>query len=120
MTLNPSIKNSASGQTNNRPFQGMTLRTRLFIAFALLSLIPVLVIGSVATLISSQGLQSAAFDELESVAILKENEIHDWLEVLQTNLPLVFENRVIRQGVLALLQNNEGRLINQDRLRSDL
>ena len=120
MTRNPSIQNPVDVKTNNRPFQGLTLRTRLFIAFALLSLVPVIVIGTVATWISSRGLQNTAFHELESVAILKENEIQVWLDVLQTNLPLAFENRPIRQGILAILQNNPEQMIDQTRLRSEL
>jgi hypothetical protein len=101
-------------------FRDMSLRTRLFIAFALIAILPVLVIGSTATLMSSQGLQESAFDELDSVATLKSNEIKDWLQVLQSNLTLVFENQQVERGVFALLQNDQAKLLDQDLLRNEL
>ncbi|MBL8099653.1 MAG: hypothetical protein JNK81_10750, partial [Anaerolineales bacterium] len=46
-----------------------------------MAILPVLLTGSVATAVSAQGLRNDVFDELESVSILKENAIKDWLTV---------------------------------------
>jgi putative methionine-R-sulfoxide reductase with GAF domain len=92
----------------------------MLIAFALLAILPPLVIGSTAAWISSRGLRDSAFDELNSVAVLKSNAIHEWLQILQTNLPLVFENQVVREGVFAILKNDEEHTVNQAQLRRQL
>ena len=120
MKQNLFVQNPVEEVAGKKSFRGMTLRTRLFIAFALLSILPLFMIGSVATLISSQGLRDTAFDELHSVATLKESEIHDWLQVLQTNLGLIYENQLIDQGIFALLQHNQEQMLDQGQLSREL
>jgi PAS domain S-box-containing protein len=92
----------------------------MLLAAALLAILPVLVIGSAATVISSQGLREKAFESLGSVAVLKSNAIHEWLQVLQTNLSLAFENQVLRDGVAAILKHDEEHVVNQAQLRRQL
>ncbi|MCL4269533.1 MAG: hypothetical protein KJZ72_08310, partial [Anaerolineales bacterium] len=78
MKQDPSLQNSTH-RFSGSPSKALSLRNRLFIAFILLAIIPVLVTGIIATQVSAQGLRTAAFDELQSVATLKENSIKDWL-----------------------------------------
>jgi len=92
----------------------------MLLAAGLLAILPVLIIGLSATLISSQGLREKAFDELNSIALLKSNAIHEWLQTLQTNLPLVLENQRVKEGVVAILQNDQEHLIGQGQLRKEL
>ena len=120
MKSNQSIQNPVEPPSTGQKHHGMTLRTRMLLAAVLLAILPVLVIGSAATLISSQGLRDNAFDELNSIALLKSNAIHEWLQTLQTNLPLAFENQRVEEGVFAILQNDEEHLINQGQLRKEL
>ena len=111
------ITNSRSG---GRLFQSMSLRRRLLLAFILLAILPVLLTGSIATAVSAQGLRNNVFDELESVTILKENAIKDWVNVVQLNLGLVYEDRVARQSIYALLQNTPNIALGQNQLRFEL
>ena len=120
MKSNPSKHNPVELQSTRQTRHGMTLRARMLLAAALLAILPVLVIGSAATLISSQGLREKAFDELNSIALLKSNAIHDWLQTLQTNLPLAFENQRVKDGVFAILQNDAEHLVDQGQLRKEL
>lgn len=120
MKSNESRQNPVESRSIQKTQRGISLRTRMLIAFALLAILPQLVIGSTAALISSRGLRENAFDELNSVAILKSNAIHEWLQVLQTNLPLAFENQVVQEGVFAMLKNDEEHVIDQAQLRRQL
>ena len=120
MKSSQSRQNPVQVAPTRQTLHGITLRTRMLIAFALLAILPPLVIGSTAAWISSRGLRDNAFDELNSVAVLKSNAIHEWLQVLQTNLPLAFENQVVREGVFASLKNDEEHIINRTQLRRQL
>lgn len=106
--------------SNYKPIQSVSLRSRLLLAFILLAIVPVFLTGSVATAVSAQGLRSDVFDELESVSILKENAIKDWLNVVQLNLSLVYEDRVARQSIYAYLQNDPNIALSQSQLRYEL
>ncbi|MCQ3938606.1 MAG: hypothetical protein DPW18_16390 [Chloroflexi bacterium] len=122
MNKNPASQNTVrrSSAGERKPLQSTSLRTRLLTAFALLAVLPVLITGTAAAFVSAQGLRNAVFDELDSVATLKEAAIRDWLEVLQTSLNLVYENHQIEQGVYALLQNDQELMLDQDHLRREL
>lgn len=119
MKQDPSLQNSTH-RFSGSPSKALSLRNRLFIAFILLAIIPVLVTGIIATQVSAQGLRTAAFDELQSVATLKENSIKDWLEVLRVNLGLVHEDQVIEQGLYRLLQNPEESDVDLNQVRNEL
>lgn len=123
MNQNRSSQNTvrrSSFFAERQPFQKQSLRTRLLTAFALLAVLPILITGTVATLVSAQGLRNSVFQELDSVATLKEGEIKDWLGGLQITLDLIFENQQIEQGVYALLQNNQDQMLDQNQLRGEL
>ncbi|HCR72190.1 MAG TPA: hypothetical protein DIW23_12150 [Anaerolineae bacterium] len=113
-------QNKINQRSGNKPFQAISLRNRLLLAFILLAILPVLITGSVATTVSAQGLQDDVFDELESVAILKQNAIQDWLAVVQDNLGLIYEDRVARQSIYALLEDTPNTYLGQNQLRFDL
>jgi putative methionine-R-sulfoxide reductase with GAF domain len=126
MDPNQVPQNSAmkSKRFGSRIFQSITLRTRLLFAFILLALLPVLITGSIATLVSAQGLRNNIFDELQSVTILKQNAIEEWLNVVQTNLGILNEDQDVQQGISALLQNTPDQLeetvLGQNQLRNEL
>lgn len=103
-----------------RLFQSMSLRSRLLVAFILLAILPVLLTGSIATAVSAQGLRNDVFDELESVAILKQNAIEDWVKVVQANLSLIYEDRFARQTIYALLQDTPNTSLGPNQLRYEL
>ncbi|MCZ2127516.1 MAG: GAF domain-containing protein [Anaerolineales bacterium] len=73
-------------------FQSGSLRAHLLISALTWVLIPILIIGGVAAWLSSQALQERAFDQLESVAELKNNEIEVWVNTMQIRLSLAAVN----------------------------
>ena len=102
-------KNSSptlAGKTTSA-LQSMSLQTRLLLTSVLLVLIPALITTTISTYISSQGLTNAAFDQLESVATLKENQIRIWLDTLQTSLELVFADQQSIRLVTAVINQEE-------------
>jgi signal transduction histidine kinase/ActR/RegA family two-component response regulator/HAMP domain-containing protein len=83
------------------------IRRQMLVAFALLVLLP-----SSAVIISSIicGMRSGkelAFEQLESVAALKEDEINIWLAHLKGNLALTLSGEKTNQNALALLSEEK-------------
>ncbi len=113
-------QNRFTQKKNKGRFQSLSLRNRLLLAFILLAILPVLITGSIATVISRQGLEDSVYNELESVAVLKQNAIKDWLNVVQNNLSLAFQDRLIRQSVSALLEQETTMTLSQEQLRLEL
>lgn len=113
-------QNQFTQPKNKRLFQSLSLRNRLLLAFILLATLPVLITGSIATAVSRQGLQDSVYKELESIAVLKQNAIKDWLNVVQSNLGLVYQDRLIRQSVYSLLENTPNISLSQNQLRFEL
>jgi len=97
-----------------------SLRTRLLSMSIALVLIPVLITGAIATLISSQGLQNEIYDQLESVATLKDNQIHTWLQSLQTNLDLVVAAPDSLKNISTLVTNPDSEDVNPTQVRNTL
>ncbi|MBN8580708.1 MAG: GAF domain-containing protein [Anaerolineae bacterium] len=119
-------KNSSptlAGKTTSA-LQSMSLQTRLLLTSILLVLIPALITTTISTYISSQGLTNAAFDQLESVATLKENQIRIWLDTLQTSLELVFADQQSIRLVTAVInqeeEENNDAFLDKSKLRFDL
>lgn len=102
--------------------QAMSLQTRLLITSILLVLIPALITTATSTYISSRGLTTDSFDQLESVATLKENQIRTWLNTLQTSLELVFADQASVQRVANVINAEEDNdvFIEKAKLRFDL
>lgn len=66
-----------------------TIRTQLFIAFMAMVLLPAIVISGVTGVLGARSGRQQAFNQLESVATLKEAEISAWVHDLQTDLDVV-------------------------------
>lgn len=117
------LQNLATERTSRfgELFRSISLRNRLLLVFTALALLPVLITGTVASIISAQGLEDQVFGELNSVASLKETEINTLLDVLQTNLGLISEDQTTQQNIISVLQNTQdGLFINESILRNDL
>jgi hypothetical protein len=91
-----------------RPLRAGTIRTRLPLAFVLMVLLPAVVIITTSVLVSLQGGRQQVFNQLESVATLKEAEIKTWLESLQLELSFEVGRDVAEQRMSALLQSQPG------------
>lgn len=118
-------KNSSptlAGKTIGSKLQSMSLQTRLLLTSILLVLLPALITTLISTYISSQGLTNAAYDQLESVATLKENQIRTWLDTLQKNLELAFANQQSIQRASLVINQEEGNeaFLETSKLRFDL
>ena len=104
--------------------RSMSLQTRLLLTSILLVLIPALVTTMISTYISSQGLTNGAYEKLESVATLKENQIRTWLDTLQTSLELVFADQQSIQLVTSVInqeeEENNDAFLDKSKLRFDL
>ena len=104
--------------------RSMSLQTRLLLTSILLVFIPALITTTISTYISSQGLTNASFDQLESVATLKENQIRTWLDTLQTSLELIFADQQSVQLVAAVIDQeeevNNDAFLDKSKLRFDL
>ncbi|MFN8432619.1 MAG: GAF domain-containing protein [Anaerolineales bacterium] len=102
--------------------QSVSLQTRLLLTSIFLVLIPALITTLTSTYISSRGLTTDSFDQLESVATLKENQIRTWLNTLQTSLELVFADQAAVQRVANVINAEEDNdvFIEKAKLRFDL
>jgi GAF domain-containing protein/HAMP domain-containing protein len=84
-------------------FRTSSIRNRLLVAFVLLVLLPVLVLGLAMGIGGLQGFQQQKTNHLESVAMLKEAEIITWREELELDLVLALTGEdVERQAALLL------------------
>ncbi len=81
-----------------------TIRARLLVAFVLLVLLPVLVLGLATAIGGVQGFQRQMTNHLESVAILKEAEITTWRENLQFDLVLALTGEDVTRRAITLLE----------------
>jgi GAF domain-containing protein/HAMP domain-containing protein len=96
-----------------RAFQYGSIRRRLLIGFVATAVIPVLVTGAVATLISQRNAEERTSNQLESVATLKETELRAWINNLQVYLSGLLE----RPDVLSAIPIN-GDPANHDAIRN--
>jgi GAF domain-containing protein/HAMP domain-containing protein len=90
-----------------RAFQFGSIRSRLLIGFVATAIIPVLITGVVATLISQRNAIQKTSNQLDSVATLKEAELRAWINNLQLYLTTISERpdltlaAILREGALA-------------------
>ena len=82
-----------------------TIRTRLLVAFVLLVLLPVLVLGLAMGIGGLQGFQQQMTNHLASVAILKEAEISTWRGDLQFDLVLALTGEDVTRRAILLLED---------------
>lgn len=80
------------------------IRTRLLVAFVLLVLLPVLVLGLALGIGGLQGFQQQMTNHLASVAILKEAEIASWRADLQFDLVLALTGEDVMRRAIVLLE----------------
>jgi len=83
----------------------LSLRNRLLIAFILLAALPVIATGAISGFLNARGLRDTVFEQLNSVAQLKGNEIASWVEFLQTNLTLVWQGKDFLNILNTALEN---------------
>ncbi|MCZ2121754.1 MAG: GAF domain-containing protein [Anaerolineales bacterium] len=122
MSQNQALQNfSLKGKRffNVKFFQNMTLRNRLLFAFIALALIPVLINSSISATIGTQGLKNEIFLGIQSIASLKEEAIHEWLQTVRVNLKSAGNDKLVRQDLANLLQNN-AEAVSTSELRNEL
>jgi GAF domain-containing protein/HAMP domain-containing protein len=88
-----------------RTFRGGTLRSRLLASFVGATLLPVIIIGISLLVLGVQRERQQVSSQLESVAILKENEINTWVDDLQSDLALALSSDIVAQQAVTLLQH---------------
>jgi GAF domain-containing protein/HAMP domain-containing protein len=90
-----------------RAFRLGSIRSRLLIGFVATAIIPVLITGLVATLISQRNAIQRTSNQLESVATLKESELRTWINNMQLYLTTISERpdlthpAILAEGFLA-------------------
>jgi GAF domain-containing protein/HAMP domain-containing protein len=112
-----------------RAFRIGSIRSRLLIGFVATAVIPVLITGIVATLISQRNAIDRTSNQLESVATLKEAELRTWINNLQLYLssiserPDIAHSAILSEGYLAshaAVQSTFQQLIENSRLFDEL
>ena len=97
-----------------RAFRFGSIRSRLLIGFVATAIIPVLITGLAATLISQRNAIQRTSNQLESVATLKESELRAWINNLQLYLTTLSERPdITHPAILA-----EGFLASHDSVQS--
>ncbi len=81
-----------------------TLRTRLLIAFVLITLVPLVVVGAVSTYYSTQNFREQTTNQLDVIDRLKETQISNWLQDLNLSLNAEIERDRDVQNLPKLLQ----------------
>jgi methyl-accepting chemotaxis protein len=81
-----------------------SMRGRLLIAFLLLSLVPLILAGTLAYAQAQRSLRQDAFDKLQAVRAIKQTQVQEYLAQHQTNVGLLVETvAVLRQEGFAQL-----------------
>jgi GAF domain-containing protein/HAMP domain-containing protein len=99
-----------------RAYRIGSIRNRLLIGFVATAVIPVLITGAVATLISQRNAEGRTSNQLESVATLKEAELQSWVNNLQLFLTGLSERPDITNAALL----SEGYQTSHDSVQSTL
>jgi nitrogen fixation/metabolism regulation signal transduction histidine kinase len=81
-----------------------SLRTRLLVAFVLLVLLPSVAISTVTAVVSFRNGLQQVFNQLESVATLKEAEVEAFVNSLKSNLVIALSGQTTMQHVKVLLE----------------
>lgn len=80
-----------------------SIRVRLIGTFLLLVLVPVALVGTVATVLNAQNSQSAVLRQLEAVASLKESAVREWQSNLQSDFETIASTSMESDQVQGLL-----------------
>ena len=91
-----------------------SIRVRLIGTFLLLVIVPVALVGTVATMLNAQNSQSAVLRQLEAVASLKESAVREWQSNLHADFETITSTSIDSDQVQALLlQADQDRAANQ-------
>ncbi len=102
-------KSSLAQKLRRFSLRRRSLRLRLLVAFLALSLIPLLIVIVITSVINIQSLRQQTFNQLESVASLKESEINLWVNTLKADLDQLSTNQnslELEQGLLTGILEN--------------
>jgi GAF domain-containing protein/HAMP domain-containing protein len=92
-----------------------SLRVRLIGTFVLLVIVPVALVGTVATIFNAQNTQSAVLRHLEAVASLKESAVDTWLNNIKVDFETISSTFLdIKQVEELISQGQEKSSANQD------
>jgi len=94
-----------------------SIRVRLLASFVLLVLVPVVIITVCSSIISYQSKQQQVVEQLESVAVLKEAEINNWLRQLGTDLKMSLNEEHAPERLDTLLSGTPGTGVYNDAYR---
>ncbi|HSJ55483.1 MAG TPA: GAF domain-containing protein, partial [Anaerolineae bacterium] len=81
-----------------------TIRARLLVAFVVMVLLPVLVLGSAVAIGGVRGFRQQVENHLGSVTILKEAEISSWQADLQFDLVMALTGEDVQRRAIVLLE----------------
>ena len=87
-----------------RAFRFGTIRTRLIVAFAVLTLLPAVIIGSVSALVGFRSEQRRVGNHLDLAITFKAVEINAWLDDLQSGLNRALDEQDAIQFARVILQ----------------
>ncbi len=76
-------------------FKNMKLGTKLIIAFLLVGVIPFAVISIISYINSSNALRKAAFNQLESVQMIKKTQIEDYFKECHDDVSILSDNQFV-------------------------
>ena len=104
---------SAVGRLNSRLGSigkgSQSIRTKLLVAFLVLALVPLIVLGSITYTTSSKALMSKAFDNLEAVRANKTQAIENFLYRSESDMSILLETvKTLRQEAFDQLRQFEG------------
>lgn len=94
----------AARQQISRALRLGSLRTRLLVAFVLLVLLPSVAISAVTAVVSFRNGLQQVFNQLESVATLKEAEVEAFVNSLKSDLVIALSGQTTMQHVKVLLE----------------
>jgi GAF domain-containing protein/HAMP domain-containing protein len=87
-----------------RTFRIGTIRTRMLISFAGLSMLLALILGAASALVLWQNGQNQVRNQLESAATLKGQQLDTWIDALQTDLTILLSTQETSDHAQVILQ----------------
>jgi len=78
--------------------KNLKLKQKLILTFCAVGIIPLLIIGVVATLNASSAIHELAFNQLESVQTIKKNQIEEYFESRKNDLEVYAHNTAVVQA----------------------
>ncbi len=82
------------------------MRQRLLLALLIMAFLPALSIGVLAYQNARSTIEVRLYDEMNSVADLKQNEIVNWVEIIQSDVNLMADNFLNEEHITVILDEN--------------